>query len=133
MAMQKRFGIGHGDVFPAGAFLVGAVEPVVDFERSTRENRVQATCRDTGFPLWSVQVLDADEEASKRERTVSVKIAAKVQPVPPAKNGLPFVAVEFSGLTALPYVDDSGNRPRIAWSFRADGLQAPNAGRQEAE
>ena len=29
------------------------------------------------------------------------------------------------GLTALAYIDDNGNRPRIAWSFRADSMHAP--------
>ena len=33
--------------------------------------------------------------------------------------------MEFVGLTALPYVDDSGKRPRIAWSFRAQGFATP--------
>ncbi|HET7415182.1 MAG TPA: hypothetical protein VFI97_05745 [Arthrobacter sp.] len=36
--------------------------------------------------------------------------------------------VEFKGLTALPYVDDNGMRPRIAWSYRADNMVAPSNG-----
>jgi hypothetical protein len=52
---------------------------------------------------------------------VTVKIAAKVQPVPPeALPGLPFRPVVLQGLTALPYIDDAGKFSRIVWSFKAD-------------
>jgi hypothetical protein len=57
---------------------------------------------------------------------VGIKFLAKVQPVPPANDSAsPFTPVEFSGLTALAYIDDNGNRPRIAWSFRAESMHAP--------
>lgn len=129
MAMQKRFQVAHHDVFPAGAFLVGEVEPVTDYNAPQRSDgsRPQQLDKDTNLPLWSVQVLDADSEASKRDKTLTVKIAAKHQPVPPSNDTpFPFTPVEFVGLTALPWVDDSGNgRPRIAWSFKADDLAAP--------
>ena len=73
-------------------------------------------------------MLDADEEAGKRETALTVKFAARVQPVPPPNpTSFPWTPVEFVGLTALAYVDDSGNRPRIAWSFRAEGMIAPVA------
>ena len=55
-----------------------------------------------------------------------MKIAAKVQPVPPeALPGLPFRPVVFEGLSALPYIEDSGNFSRIVWSFKAAGMTAP--------
>ena len=113
------------DVFPVGAFLVGEVEPVADFnaERRADGSRPQQLDKDSGVLMWSVQVLDADPEARKNEKTVSVKIVAPHQPVPPENtSGFPFTAVSFTDLTALPYVDDNGPRPRIAWSFRASGL-----------
>lgn len=128
MAMQKRFRVEHGEVFPAGAFLKGAVEPVADFNAGKREDgsRPQQVDRDTGLLLWQAVVLDADEEAGKRETALTVKFAAKVQPVPPANpTSFPWTPVEFVGLTALAYVDDSGNRPRIAWSFRAEDIVTP--------
>lgn len=135
MAMQKRMPVRHEDVFPAGAYLVGAVEAVADFNASTREDgsRPQARDKDTGLPVWSVPVLDADELAGKRDKTVTVKLLAPHQPVPPEnKTGLPFTQVEFVGLTALPYIDDSGNRPRIAWSYRAEGMTAAGQLKREA-
>ncbi|WP_125773141.1 plasmid replication, integration and excision activator [Antribacter gilvus] len=128
MAMQKRFVVGHEDVFPKGAFLKGEVEPVLDFqaEKKADGSRPQQRDKETGLLLWQVVVLDADEEAGKKDTAVTVKIAAPHQPVPPQnKTPFPWTPVEFIGLSALPYVDDNGNRPRLAWSFRAEGLCAP--------
>lgn len=128
MAIQRRFGVNHRDVFPAGAYLVGPVEAVTDFQAPARPDgsRPQKSDPETGLLLWQVQVLDADEEAGKRDNTVNMKFLAAHQPVPPEpQSGFPFTLVQFVGLTALPYVDDSGSRPRIAWSFRAEGMQAP--------
>ena len=84
MAMQKRFKIDHGEVFPAGAFLKGAVEPVADFNAAKRDDgsRPQQVDKDTGLLLWQAVVWDADEEAGKRDTALTVKFAAKVQPVP---------------------------------------------------
>lgn len=135
MAMQRRIKVAQEDVFPAGAFLKGAVEPVIDFNASKREDgsRPQQVDKDTGLLLWQATVLDADEEAGRKDTAVSVKFAAKVQPVPPEnKSGFPWTPVEFVGLTALPYVDDNGNRPRLAWSFRAEGMVAPGTAAKSA-
>lgn len=131
MAVQKRMQVRHEDVFGAGAFLVSEVEAVPDFnaERRPDGSRPQQVDKESGVPLWSVQVVDADPEARKNEKTVSVKIVAPQQPVPPEKSsGMPFTAVEFTDLTVLPYVDDNGNRPKVAWSFRASGMSAPRSG-----
>lgn len=134
MAMQKRFGVKHGDVFPQGAFIKGSVEQVIDFDKSSKDNRVQAVDLNargegTGLPLWQVMVLDADEEAGKKDTALSIKIAAKHQPVPPEnKTQFPWTPVEFTGLTALPYIEESATgRSRIVWSFRAEGMVSPGA------
>ena len=127
MAIARRFKISHDEVFAFGAFLVGEVGPVFDFEKSSKEVKVHQLDKDSGLPLWSVEVLDADPEAGKKSKTVTVKIAAKVQPVPPeALPGLPFRPVVFQGLTALPYIDDAGKFSRIVWSFKADAMTAPS-------
>ena len=55
MAIAKRFKISHDEVFPHGAFIVSPVTPVSDFERSTRENKVQQVDLDTGLPIWQVE------------------------------------------------------------------------------
>lgn len=124
MAIAKRFKISHDEVFPHGAYLVSEVTPVNDFERSTRDNKVQQVDADTGLPLWSVDVLDADPQASRAARTVVVKFTAKVQPVPPANDsGAPFTPVVFHGLSALPYVERvSEDFSRVSWSFKAEAM-----------
>ncbi|WP_298457889.1 plasmid replication, integration and excision activator [uncultured Cellulomonas sp.] len=134
MALARRFKVAHNDVFPMGAYLVSEVTPVHDFEKSTRETKVQDVDKDSGLPVWSVDVLDADPDAPKKSKTVTVKIAAKHQPVPPANDGAsPFTLVIFENLTATPWVDSSRcaapepGRPhrcraQSAWSFRADGM-----------
>jgi hypothetical protein len=119
MAVQGPFKVAFGDVFPYGAFVKGGVEPVRDFDRSSRENFVQARDKDTGELVWSVEVLDADP-ASKG--TFKVKLIAPVQPVlPEAPAGFPFVPVEFDGLTVTPYVNSQNNR--LAYSLKAAGMR----------
>jgi hypothetical protein len=128
MAIQGAIPIGHDGVFPHGCFVVGEVEPVRDFDRSTKETAVQAVDKDTGVPVWQVDVIDADPEA--RDKSVRVKILAPVQPVPPATApGVPFRPVVFENLTAMPYVSTPAmGRARLAWSFKATGMTAPTAG-----
>jgi hypothetical protein len=122
MALSRHIPITNELVFPAGAYAVGAVEQVVDFEASTREQRVQAHDRDSGLPTWAISVFDADPEA--RAKVVRVKISARNPPtLPPAPAGAPFPSVAFEGLTATPYVDTSGSRPRLAWSLRATAVR----------
>ena len=135
MAMQKRIKVAHGDVFPAGAFLKGAVEPVADFNAEPRADgtRPQSLDKETGLPVWQAVVLDADEEAKKKDTAVTVKFLGRHQPVPPEnKTPFPWTPVEFTGLTALAWVDDSGPRPRIAWSYRAEEMTAPGNGSGQA-
>jgi hypothetical protein len=81
MAIKGAIPMRHGDVFPHGCFVVGEVQAMRDFDRSTREQAVQAVDRDSGELVWTVDVVDADPDA--RDRTVRVKITAPVQPVPP--------------------------------------------------
>ncbi|HEY1920050.1 MAG TPA: plasmid replication, integration and excision activator, partial [Streptosporangiaceae bacterium] len=58
-----------------------------------------------------------------RARTVKVKVPSQVQPVlPSGPAGMPFVPVEFTGLTVTPYVNQAG---RLAYSLKAGGVRAP--------
>ena len=87
---------------------------------------MQALDKESGLRVWSVSVLDADPDARKDSKTVTVKISAEHQPVPPeAMAGVPFRPVEFDGLTVTPYLDDKRNR--VAYSLRATGMRAPRA------
>jgi len=126
MAINGKFRVSMEDVFPEGAFVVGAVEKVRDFDKSTPQKFVQQNDKETGLPMWSVSVLDADEEARRADKTVTVKILDTVQPVPPEAivvHGHEFRPVEFDGLTVTPYVDDK--RDRIAYSLRARAMRTP--------
>lgn len=88
---------------------------MIDFDKSSGENRVQAFDRETGVPMWQVEVLDGDPAAPKRSRTVTVKFAAQTQPAAPVNSGgMPFTPVVFEGLMALPYIEQSGDFSRIA-------------------
>ncbi len=136
MAIQSRpIPIEFGMVFPDGAYAAGAIEMVRDFDRSSGDRVVQQADKHTSLPLWVVEVIDADPDA--RQRTVKVKIAAQVQPVlPPPAPGSPFTAVEFDGMTVMPYVDasrcagDGKNKcaARQAYSLKATGVRAPSRG-----
>ena len=76
------------EVFPRGLGVVSEVKPLADLNASTKEHPVRARDKESGLPMWQVEVLDFDEQA--REKTYRVKIAAAVQPVPPeAVAGLP--------------------------------------------
>ena len=134
MAIKGPISVEFGMVFPDGAYAAGPVEKVRDFERSTRGRVVQQLDKDSGLPLWVVEVIDAQEDA--RQRTVKVKIAAQVQPVlPPPVPGSPFTAGgvrrhdgdPLRGLVPLP-----GHRPvrRPAWRTpsRPPGVRAPSRG-----
>ena len=129
MAIAGAIKVDCGEVFPHGLGMVGEVTPLADFNASTKENRVQARDKETGLPMWQVEVIDFDPQA--REKTYRVKIAAEVQPVPPeALAGLPIRPVVLEGLTVTPYIAD-GPRPKIAYSLRCTGLAAP--GRRSAD
>ena len=113
----------------------GGIEMVRDFDKSKGDLVIQQTDKATGLPLWVVEVIDADPDA--RQRTVKVKIAAQVQPVlPPPAPGSPFTAIEFEGMTVMPYPDSSrcqgGGKnkcaARQAYSLKATGVRAPSRG-----
>ena len=127
MAMPRRIKVEFGEVFPYGVFAVSGFSQVRDFDRSTKDKPVYATDDDSGLSVWSVDVMDGDPEARKADRQFSMKVLAKVQPVLPDAPipGMPFIPVEFDGLTATAYVAEGNGRPRLAWSFRATGVRAP--------
>jgi len=125
MAVQGPIPVEFGQVFPRGVFAAGAFEPVRDFEASKGGRFVQSKDKQSGLPLWVIDVIDADPAA--RDKSVRVKVAAADQPVlPAAPAGLPFVPVEFTGLTVTPYVNQAG---RLAHSLRATGVRVVRGGR----
>src|SRR5919107_6335708 len=132
MAVQGPFKVDFGDLFPYGLGVVGPVAPLVDFDASTKERKIQARDRDTGLPVWTVDVMDFDPEA--RERTFKVKFATPVQPVPPdALEGLPVRPVILENVTVTPYIKEvTANISKIAYSLRASGMHAPGKAAKSA-
>jgi hypothetical protein len=123
MPISGALKVDCAEVFPHGLGVVSEVKSLDDFTASSKDNRVQARDKDTGLPMWSVEVLDFDPQA--REKTHRVKIAAAVQPVPPeAIPGAPVRPVVLEGLTITPYIKD-GPKPKIGYSLRCTGLAAP--------
>ena len=109
MAITGALKVDCGEVFSHGLGIVGEVDALDDFNASSKDNRVQARDKETGLPLWTVEVLEFDPKA--REKTFRVKIAAEVQPVAPeAIPGAPVRPVVLDGLTITPYIKD-GPRP----------------------
>ena len=124
MAVQGPIPVEFASVFPRGVFAAGPFEPVRDFEASKGGRFVQSKDKASGLPLWQVDVIDADPAA--RDKSVRVKVAAPDAPVLPAPHpGMPFVPVEFAGLTVTPYVNQAG---RLSYALRATGVRA--TGRQ---
>ncbi|PSK88734.1 hypothetical protein CLV63_12920 [Murinocardiopsis flavida] len=123
MAIQGAIPVEFSTVFPAGAYALG-VEAITDFE--TKKPQLD---KDTGQPLWAVDVIDADPEARGKAKSVKVKVSADVCPtLPDEVPNLPFRPVEFESMAVVAYVDDNGRRPRVAYSLRAKGVKAPGAG-----
>jgi hypothetical protein len=122
MALQGAIPVEFATVFPRGAYAAGVFEPVRDFEASKAGRFVQSKDKTSGLPLWMVEVIDADTSA--RDKTARVKVAAADQPSLPAApaSGVPFVAVEFTGMSVTPYVSQAG---RLAYSLKATGVRAP--------
>ncbi|GAA3143115.1 plasmid replication, integration and excision activator [Planomonospora corallina] len=124
MAIQGPIPISFEQVFPHGCYIVGAVEQVKDFDASSNGRTVYAKDKTTGELVWQVAVMDADPAVKAGQKTVSVKILSPVEPVvPPALPGLPFVPVEFDGMTVTPYVNQSTGR--LAYSIRATSMRPP--------
>ena len=104
MALQGPIPVEFAAVFPRGVFAAGGFEPVRDFDASSGGRFVQAKDKASGLPVWAVEVIDADPAA--RDKTGKGKVAANDSPaLPAASPGMPFVPVEFTGLTVTPYVN----------------------------
>jgi len=76
--LQGPIPVEFGRFFPDGAYIAGPIEKLRDFDRSKGDRIVQQLDKNTGLPLWTVDVIDADPQA--RQRTVKVKVAGDETP-----------------------------------------------------
>lgn len=126
-----RFAISFDEVFPQGAFLMGDIQPLTEYqsqEDKARNRPVRPRIDEaTGKRLYRATVADPSAE-KERDKSISVEIAADVQPVPPeAVGNLPFRPVILEGLTVQPRAEVSGQAKWITWVVRATGLRAVDA------
>ncbi len=126
MALQggHRFAVSMAYVFPFGVYAMG-VEQAQDYDEKSGR-RTPSKDKQSGEWVWTVTVIDRDPEA--REKQVKVKVTAPYQPVLPGEimPGSGLHAVDFTGLTITPYVNEgrAGGRPRMAYSLRATDMHA---------
>jgi hypothetical protein len=127
MALQggHRFAVSMAEAFPYGLYAMG-VEQAQDYNEKTGK-RTPARDKHNGDQfVWTVTCIDRDPEARTKE--VRVKVTGPHMPVLPDEvlPGSGLRAVEFTGMTATPYVEEGrGNgRARLALSFRASGVHA---------
>ena len=125
-----RFEVEHDQVFAEGAAIVGPVS--ADMEYVSNEDKArgkqpkQRIDEQSGLLQWKVTVSDPSAEKD-REKSISLTMLARVQPVPPetAIAGFDFRPVYFEGLTIEPRV--MGEKFKyLGWVFRATGMRAPN-------
>ncbi|WP_131740831.1 plasmid replication, integration and excision activator [Actinomadura roseirufa] len=127
MAVLGRIPVEFGAVFPHGVYATGPAEVLENFETKRQE-----VDKESGLPVWVVDVYDADPAAGHKASAIRVKISAEVCPVLPEPSYGPFRPVEFGGLTVTPYVEETGKRPRVAYSFRAREVRAAGGGGKSA-
>lgn len=129
VARGTRFAVEHDQVFPEGAAVVGPVSADMEYvsneDRARGKQSKQRIDEVTGLPQWKVTVSDPSAERD-RDRSVTVTLLAKVQPVPPATAiaGFDFRPVHFDGLTIEPRV--MGEKFKyLGWVLRATDMRAP--------
>jgi hypothetical protein len=110
------------------AWAMGGVEAERDWDKSSPQKFVQKTDPATELRVWTLVVADPASQTQRK-----VKILCDDEPVVPEPSGeLPFVAVEFVGLTVRPWLNDRGCKPgqgrrcgcRVELSVRARGVRA---------
>lgn len=133
MALPRghRFEVPFDVMFPQGAYLVGEIEPMTEYqsgEDRMRGRPVQPRLdEESGLRLFKGTIADPSAEKD-RDKSITVTFAAKVQPVPPAAvPGMPFRPVVLDGLTVQPRAETAGQAKWITWSVRATGLRAVDA------
>jgi hypothetical protein len=126
-----RFAISFDELFPEGAYLMGDIQPLTEYqsqEDKARNRPLRPRIDEaTGKRLYRATIADPSAE-KERDKSISVEIAADVQPVPPETVGnLPFRPVVLEGLTVQPRAEASGQAKWIIWVVRATGVRAVDA------
>jgi hypothetical protein len=124
----KRFPMEFNELFPEGAYVVGEVTALTEYqsqEDKARNRSVRSRIDEvSGLSIFKVTI--ADPSAKKdRDKSITVEITSRVQPVPPAAvSGLPFRSMVLEGVTVQPRAEASGQAKWITWVGRATGMHA---------
>jgi hypothetical protein len=126
----KRFPMEFDELFPEGAYVVGEITALTEYqsqEDKARNRPVRSRIDEvSGLPIFKVTIADPAAEKD-RDKSITVEIASRVQPVPPAAvSGLPFRPVVLEGVTVQPRAETSGQAKWITWVVRATGMHAVN-------
>lgn len=112
----------HLDGSKTNLIATGKVRPVAVYAEKADGTNVRVPGAqeksDFGVPLWAVDVMLDDDDATRVE-AITVKVPATDEPVVPK-----FQPVRFEGLTCKPYKDRSG---QIALSMRAESIVGASA------
>jgi hypothetical protein len=124
----KRFPIEFDEVFPEGAYVVREVTAMTEYqsqEDKARNRPVRPRIDEaSGLPIFKVTIADPSAEKD-RDKSVTVEIASRVQPVlPAAVSGLPFRPVVLERLTVQSRADVSGQAKWITRMVWATGMRA---------
>ena len=133
MALARRFKVAHDEVFPFGGVPRLRRHPGLRLREVDAEDQGPGRRRGERAAGLVDRRPRRGPEGPKKSKTVTVKISAKVQPVPSNDGSSPFTGVRFEGLTATPWVDsprcgapEPGKshrcRAQSAWSFRAESM-----------
>lgn len=129
MSGKDEFDSNMMNVFADGiAYAMGVPEAEKDWDRSSPTKFVQKVDPSTGLKVWTVVVADPGAAIQRK-----IKILCDDEPVlPEPPEGMPFVAVEFVGLSVRPWLNDGRCKPgagkrcgcRVELSIRARGVRA---------
>jgi hypothetical protein len=124
-----RFEVDHDAVFPEGAAVVGQVTPDMEYvsneDKARGKQPKQKIDEQTGLLQWKVMVTDPSAEKD-RDKSATVTLLSKVQPVPPpaVMAGFDFRPVLFDGLTVEARV--MGEKFKYqGWVLRSTDMREP--------
>jgi hypothetical protein len=124
-----RFEVDHDTVFPDGAAVVSQVSPDMEYvsneDKARDKQPKQKIDEQTDLLQWKVTVADPSAEKD-RDKSATVTLLSKVQPVPPpaAVAGFDFRPVAFDGLTVEGRV--MGEKFKYqGWVLRASDMREP--------
>lgn len=122
VAHGTRFPIAFNDLFPQGAYLMGDIQPLTEYqsqEDKARNRPIRPRIDEaTGKRLYRATIADPSAE-KERDKSISVETV----------GGLPFPPVVLVGVMGQPRADESGQAKRISWAIGLCGVDGPASGR----